>query len=292
MRFAFVHAEKVNHRVSTLCRVLNVSRSGYYAWARRGPSARTREDERLRVLLRALHRASGGTYGAPRLHRDLVEDGEQVSRKRVARLMTEEGIRGAYSPPKVRTTWPAKSVAVEDRVRGEFSAPAPNRVWTADTTYIRCGKNFVFLVVLLDLFSRRIVGWELGRKLDGGLARRALWRAFALRRPDAGLVVHSDHGVEFVNERFAAMLEARGALQSLGRVGSCFDNAASESLFGTLKVEIGLTRGRGFANYDEAHRALGQYIDEFYNSQRRHSTIGYASPVDYEFAWRCGRVAA
>jgi len=288
----FVRAEKDNHSVAMLCRVLKVSRSGYYAWCARKPSARAIQDERLRARLRVLHRESGGTYGAPRLHQDLVEEGERLGRKRVARLMAQDGIQGLCAPPRVVTTWPSSEGSADDLVRRDFTAEAPNHIWTADTTYVRCGSRFLFLVAIIDLFSRRVVGWSLGRRLDARLACQALSSALVLRRPSAGLIVHSDRGSEFVNKSFGDLLESRGARRSLGRVGDCYDNAVSESFFGTMKLELGLLRGRGFEDDDQAEEVLNEYINHFYNRRRRHSTIGYASPVDYELAMRGERVAA
>lgn len=286
MKFAHIDAEKAVHSVAMLCRILGVSRSGYYAWTRREPSRRSKRDAELRVRLRAHHRASRGTYGAPRLHADLQAEGARVGRKRVARLMREDGLQGRSGRKRVRTTYARPDAVGADLVKRTFQAEQPNRLWAADTTYLRSRDGFLFLVAILDLFSRRAVGWAVGSRLDAELSRSALSKALVTRRPDAGLVFHSDRGSEFTAGVFTSALAASGAHVSLSRPGNCYDNAPVESFWGTLKLELGINDGRVFESKEDARAVVGEYIERFYNRRRRHSTLGYASPVDYETAAR------
>ncbi len=286
MRFQFIDAKKAHYSVASLCRMLSVSKSGFYAWKRRPPSRRAQEDERIRLELRVAHRRSRETYGAPRLHRDLREAGFRIGRKRVSRLMKDDGLQGRSGRKKVRTTRRNPIADAPDLVQRNFTAPAPNRVWCVDTTYVHCGPGFVFLVVFVDLFSRRVVGWAIGPRLGAELANQAFARAVAVRQPQRGLIVHSDRGSEFTAESFTGALSRIEARQSLGRTGHCLDNAVSESFFGTLKGDLEITDGLVFDSLAEAERHIGDYLDNFYNRQRRHSTIGYASPVDFERSLR------
>ena len=282
MRFQFIDAEKANHNVAILCRLLRVSRSGYYGWRDRAPSARAKEDGRLRVAVRAAHRRSHGTYGAPRVHAELVEQGHQVSRKRVARLLREEGLEGRTGRRGCRTTRPDPTVVASDLVGRDFTAEAPNQVWVADTTYLHCVAGFVFLVAILDLFSRRVVGWAVDEHHDAELVICALRRAVALRGPTPGLIFHSDRGSEFTAELVTRELERMGAQRSLGRVGDCYDNAVAERFFGTMKGDTGIMDGLVFDDLDDARAVVGSYIEAFYNRERRHSANGQQSPARYE----------
>ena len=283
MKFAFMASQARLHGVALMCKVLGVSRSGFYAWLSRKQSKRAREDGRLRLLIRAIFRASRCTYGAPRVHAELTAQGERISRKRVARLMAEEGLMGR-SPrrKKVSTTRARAGVTGDNHLARNFTPPAPNRAWVADTTYLFTEGGPAFLVAILDLFSRRVVGWAVEPELNTGLARKALKRALVLRSAGPGLLVHSDRGGEFTSHAFVADLEAAEARQSLSRPGECHDNAPMESFFGTLKDELDIGHGRLFASAEEARTVIGEYIENFYNRQRRHSTNGYLSPVDRE----------
>lgn len=282
MRFQFIDAEKANHNIAVLCRLMRVSRSGYYAWRDRAPSTRAKEDGCLRIAVRAAHRRSHGTYGAPRVHADLVEQGHQVSRKRVARLLREEGLEGRSGRRGCRTTRPDRTIVASDLVGREFTADAPNQVWVADTTYLHCTVGFVFLVAILDLFSRRVVGWALGEHHDADLVVGALQKAVALRGPRDGLIFHTDRGSEFTAELVTKELERIGAQRSLGRVGDCYDNAVAESFFGTMKGDTGIMDGLVFDDLADARTVIGSYIEAFYNRERRHSANGHLSPARYE----------
>lgn len=283
VKFAFIVEHAVLYGVARLCLLLGVSRSGFYAWVEREPSARAREDGRLLVLIRSIFNRSRGTYGAPRVHAELVEMGEAVSQKRVARLMAEDGLEGRSPRRRGRSTTKARpGVEGENVLDRQFEVDAPNRVWVADTTYLTTEDGPAFLVAILDLFSRRVVGWTVGAKLDTELAREALRRALALRQPSAGLLFHSDRGGEFTSTAFTADLERANARRSLSRPGECHDNAPAESFFGTLKDELDINHGRIFASPEDARSVIGEYIERFYNRQRRHSNNQYLSPVDFE----------
>lgn len=283
MKFAFIAAQAGLHCVELMCKVLGVSRSGFYAWLGRRPSKRDRDDGRLRLLIRAIFKASRATYGAPRVRAELVAQGERVSRKRVARLMTEEGLVGR-SPRrrKVSTTRARPGVEGENLLARNFTPSAPNTAWVVDTTYLFTEDGPAFLVAILDLFSRRVVGWTVESELNTELARKALRRALVLRNVEPGLLVHSDRGGEFTSHAFVADLKAVGARQSLSRPGECYDNAPMESFFGTAKDELDIGHGRVFASTEDARTVIGEYIETFYNRERRHSSNGYLSPVDRE----------
>jgi len=293
VRFAFIKDHKHEHDVTVMCRILQVSRSGFYAWMGRDTSDRAREDRRLRLLIRAIYRQSRRLYGAPRIHAELVAQGERVSRKRVARLMRDEGLEGR-SPRrrKIRTTRTEPGTVGEDLLGRDFSADSPNRVWVADTTYIHTYEGWAFLVAILDLFSRRVVGWTLSSKLSTEAARTALQKATSLRDVKPDLLFHTDRGGEFTSTLFRGDLKAIGARQSLSRPGECYDNAAMESFFGTLKDELDITEGRIFASPEDAAHVIGEYIESYYNRQRRHSAIGYTNPVDFEANARKPAIAA
>jgi len=284
MRFQFIAEHLRDFCVARLCSALDVSRSGFYAWRDRPTSARDREDGRFRVLIRGIHKRSRSTYGVPRVQEELRGLGLHVSRKRIARLMTEDGLEGR-SPRRSRrrsTTKAPPDVVGENVLSRQFHVAEPNRVWIADTTYLDTEDGPAFLVAILDLFSRRVVGWAVGAQLDTQLARRALAKALALRQPLAGLLFHSDRGGEFVSRAFQADLDQVGARRSLSRPGECHDNAPAESFIGTLKDELNIDHGLRLASPEHAEAVLGDYIDVFYNRERRHSTNGYLSPIDFE----------
>jgi putative transposase len=265
-----------------MCELLDVSRSGYYAQREREECARFARDRRLLVLIRAIFEESDRTYGSPRVHRELRAAGERVSEKRVARLMREFGLRARERRAFRRTTDSNHDQPIAKNVLDrEFEAPAPNRVWAGDTTYIATPQGWLFLVVIVDLFSRRVVGWSMGRRLDGELATRALRGALATRRPVRGqLLFHSDRGIEFACDEFRQALASVDAARSMSRKGNCWDNAAVESFFSTLKVE--LIYRRSFSSRPEVERAVFRFIEGFYNSRRLHSTLSYVSPAKYE----------
>jgi putative transposase len=284
MKFAFIQAEKASFPVAVLCRVLQVSRQGFYASQSRPEPARRGRDRRLSVEIAAIHAASRRRYGSPRIHAELRARGQCTSRKRVARLMRASGLvaRRRRQFRVVRPSMALESIGnVLDR---QFAAPAPNRRWVTDITYLTTAEGWLYLAIVLDLFSRRVVGWATSDRLGDGLALEALTLSLARRRPAAGLVHHSDRGPQYVSDEYGAVLGRHGIVMSLSRRGNCWDNAVAESFFATLKVELAsesrwLTRAA-------AQRALFDYIEVFYNGQRRHSSLGYVSPRAFEAHWR------
>ena len=280
--FAFIAAEKACHSVKTLCRVLGVSRSGYHAWQGRKPCRRAIEDERLTARIREIHREHRGVYGSPRVHAELAfTDGERVGRKRVERLMRQAGVSGLIKRRRGRTTIRVPGVRVcEDLVDRAFAAEAPNRVWVADITYVRTWQGWLYLIAVQDLYSRRIVGWSMADHMRTELVTDALQMALAQRRPEPGLIWHSDQGGQFVSLAFGQQARAARIAQSMGSKGDCYDNSVAESFFATLKKE--LVDRRSWPEKAELRSEIFDYIEIFYNRRRRHSTLGMLSPVDYE----------
>jgi len=265
--------------IATMCRLLGVSPSGYYAWAKRKPSRRAQADAIVLSHIRAAHAASHGTYGAPRILVDLREKGIRVGRKRVARLMAAAGLTGVSRRRFVRTTVRGGGRQAPDLVERKFAADHPDLLWVADITYIPTAAGFLYLVVVLDACSRRIVGWAMGIKLITQLVLGALEMAIATRRPN-GVIHHSDQGSQYTSIEFGQRCRAAGVRPSMGSVGDAYDNAMAESFFATLECEL-LDRRR-FKTQAEARMAVFEFIEGFYNPRRRHSSLGYLSPVDYE----------
>jgi putative transposase len=283
--YRFVAAHAAQHPVALSCRVLGVARSGYYAWRRRAPSARAQTDERLTERIRAIHRTSRGTYGSPRVHAELRGAGERCGRRRVARLMREVGLRGCHGRRRhVRTTTrDRQAIPAPDRVERAFAPPAvggPDRLWVADISYVATADGWLYLAVVLDAFSRRVVGWAMADHLRTELVIDALAMALRHRKPYAGLIHHSDHGCQYTSLAFGQQLQAAGLVPSMGSVGDCFDNAVAESFFATLKVE--LLHRQDWPTRAAARLAIFAFIEVWYNRQRRHSTLGYATPTEYE----------
>jgi len=280
--FRFIAAERAVHSIKTMCRVLGVSRSGFHAWAKREPSARALEDERLTGRIREIHRANRRVYGAPRIHAELaLGDGVRVGRKRVERLMRQAGISGMVARKRGRTTIRVPGVRVcEDLVDRAFLAAAPNRLWVADITYLRTWEGWLYLVAVQDVFSRRIVGWSMADHMRTELVTDALEMALAQRRPAPGLIWHSDQGSQFVSLAFGQQARAAGIAQSMGSRGDCYDNAVAESFFATLKKE--LVHGRSWPSKAELRTEVFEYVEVFYNRRRRHSTLGFLSPAQFE----------
>lgn len=285
-RFAFIDAEKAAHSISILCRVMEVSRSGFHAWTKRPPSARAVEDARLTERIRVLHKLRREVYGSPRIWADLVlDDGERIGRKRVERLMRQAGLSGLIAKKYRATTLRVPGVRVaDDLLDRDFAQAAPNRCWVADITYLRTWEGWLYLVAVQDLYSRRIVGWSMADHMRTELVTDALHMALAHRRPDPGLIWHSDQGSQFVALAFGQKARAAGIAQSMGSRGDCFDNAVAESFFATLKKE--LIHRRSWPTKAELRTEVFDYIEVFYNRQRRHSTLGDLSPVDYENSTR------
>ena len=280
--FGFVLARKAEHSIKLMCRVLEVSRSGYHAWAARPPSPRAVADARLSARIAVLHQQRRGVYGSPRIWADLVlDDGERIGRKRVERLMRQAGLSGLITKKYRATTVRVPGVRVaEDLLDRDFAAAAPNRCWVADITYLRTWEGWLYLVAVQDLYSRQIVGWSMADHMRTKLVSDALQMALARRRPDPGLIWHSDQGSQFVSLAFGQQARKAGIAQSMGSKGDCFDNAVAESFFATIKKE--LIHRRAWPTKAELRTAVFDYIEVFYNRERRHSTLGQRSPVDYE----------
>lgn len=267
--------------MARLCRVLGVSTSGYYAWRSRGPSARAQADRVLTDRIVGIHQASRLTYGAPRIHAELAADGICCGRKRVARLMRAGGIAGCHRRRVPRTTQREPTVVpAPDHVERKFSASTPNQLWTADITYVPTWSGFLYLAVVLDVYSRRIVGWAMADHLRTELVVSALEMALWNRRPTHGVIHHSDQGSQYTSLAFGQRCQTAGIVPSMGSRSDCYDNAITEAFFATLECE--LLRGATFRTHAEARTALFDYIEGFYNVHRRHSALGYRSPATYE----------
>jgi len=263
-----------------MCRLLGVSPSGYYAWCERARSLRSQEDERLLERIQAIHARSRGTYGTPRVHAELCAEGEAVSRKRVARLMQAAGLEGVSGRRRTRTTRRREGACpAPDLVEREFSAEAADRLWVADITYVPTWAGFVYLAVVVDAYSRSVVGWAMANHLRTELVLSALEMALWRRRPE-GVIHHSDQGAQYTALEFGRRCREARVRPSMGSVGDCYDNALCESFFATLERELiarSVWRTRA-----EAERALFWFIEAWYNRERRHSSLGYLSPVVYE----------
>ncbi len=273
-------AHQARYPVATMCRVLEVSRSGYYAWLGRFPSRRAREDVRLQEQVEAIHARSRETYGAPRIHAELRAEGIRVGRKRVARLMREARLEGVSRRRRRGTTKrDPEAEPAADLVEREFTVPAPDRLWAADITYIPTGEGTLYLAAVVDAFSRRVVGWAMEAHLRTELVLKALNMAIGQRRP-RGVIHHSDHGSQYTAVEFGKRCREAGIRPSMGSVGDCYDNALCESFFATLECEL-LDR-RTFRTRDEGRREVFAFIEGWYNPHRRHSALGYETPAGYE----------
>ena len=292
MRFEFVRAEKATYPVTVLCDALDVSRSGFYAWQARPPSSRAQDDVRLIVEVRAAHARSRGRYGSPRVHRALRKNGVRVGEKRVARLMRENEIRGRRKRPFRKTTDSNHDEPIAPNVLARnFTPVASNRVWAGDVTYIETAEGFAYLAVILDLYSRRIVGWAMSDTNDTALALAALRRAVRGRRAvGRGLVHHTDRGSPYASGDYRRALAAYGMVQSMSRKGDCWDNAVSESFFATLRAE--LCDNESYPSRDAAEDSIGAYIERFYNLERLHSHLDYVSPIEFELKAQVAALAA
>jgi putative transposase len=274
-----VSDHQASYPIVTMCKLLGVSSSGYYAWVKRRPSRRSETDAALITEIRAAHGASHGTYGAPRVHAELAAKGTYIGRKRVARLMTQAGLAGVSRRKFVVTTVRGDSRQAPDLVERNFTAEAPDLLWVADITYIPTWAGFLYLAVVLDAYSRRIVGWSMATTLATPLVLDALNMALLTRRP-TGVIHHSDQGSQYTSIEFGHRCRDAGVRPSMGSVGDAYDNAMCESFFATLECEL-LARHR-FKTQTEARNATFAFIEGFYNRRRRHSSIGYLSPIDYE----------
>ncbi len=267
-----------------MCKTLEVSRSGFYAWLGREESDRARENRQLTVLIRGIFDEARGIYGAPRVHRTLRQRGELCGENRVARLMRKAELRSKTRRRfRVKTTDSNHNYPIApDRVGRDFRASAANQTWASDITYIATDEGWLYLAVTMDLFSRKIVGWSMAPTMHAKGVVDALKMAIVQRRPKAGLVHHSDRGTQYASEAFTTVLAEHGLLASMSRKGNCYDNAAMESFFHTLKTE--LVRHEHYRTHAEARSSLFDYIEVFYNRQRIHSTLGYLSPDEFERA--------
>jgi putative transposase len=281
MRFPLIDAAKESFPVTRLCQVLSVSQSGYFAWRSRPASCRQREDLVLLAHIRSAFARSSGTYGSPRMTRELQDEGLEVGRRRTARLMRENGLKARQKRRFKRTTDSHHALPVAPNLlEQDFSAEGPNQKWAADISYVWTSEGWLYLAVVLDLFARRVVGWAVSDRLHQELALEALRKALAIRRPDKGLIHHSDRGSQYCATTYQAALKKHGLQVSMSGKGNCFDNAVVETFFKTLKSE--LVWRTVFQTRAEAKQAIGRYIEGFYNPVRRHSTLDFVSPVQFE----------
>jgi putative transposase len=281
--YELVESEKAAFPVGTLCNAVGVSRSAYYAWRRATPSQRELENQRVLAEIRAIHAEHRERYGSPRVLAELRDRGHDVGKHRVARLMRENGLKARPRRRFRRTTDSGHKLPVAPNLLvRRFTANAPNQAWVGDITYIWTAEGWSYLAVLLDLYSRRVIGWALRKSLARDLAIATLKHALARRRPPAGLVHHTDRGSQYASADYRLLLERHGAECSMSAAGDCWDNAVAESFFATLKKE--LVHGCAFQTRSEAYDAISDYIDNYYNPKRRHSAAGNLSPINFELA--------
>jgi putative transposase len=288
MSFALIDAKKAEFPVETACAALGVSVSGFYAWKNRPASARQNKDMILLAHIRADFATSNETYGSPRMHVELNENGVTVGLHRVARLMSENGLKARQKTRFKKTTDSDHGGPVAKNVLDQdFTADGPDQKWGVDISYVWTAEGWLYLAIVLDLFSRRIVGWQLSDRMKRGLAMDALRRAIDLRQPPSGLIHHSDRGSQYCSDDYRRILRDHGFISSMSGRGNCYDNAMVETVFKTIKSE--LIWRTAFATRDQASKAIGQYIEGFYNPRRRHSSLGYLSPATFEATFRAGQ---
>ena len=281
MRYACIDRRRNSYPVRMMCRLCEVSRSGYYAWRSRPQSRRAKADQELLDKIKSIHADNRGVYGSPRIHAELVENGCQVGRHKVAKLMHLQGLKGCPVRRFVVTTKRDLSHGVADNLLNQdFSAKAPNERWVADITYIDTHQGWLYLAVVMDLYSRRIVGWSMSQWMSRHVVIDALRMAINARQPEGNLVHHSDRGVQYTSDDFRDELDRHGIECSMSGTGNCFDNAAAESFFGLLKREC--IKGVKYLTRDEARADVFDYIECFYNPKRRHGYVGNISPVEFE----------
>jgi transposase InsO family protein len=281
VRFAFIETEKACFPVTLMCRMLAVSRAGFYAWRRRPAAARTREDQVLAVAVAAIYAEHHGRYGSPRVRMELRDRGQRSGRKRIARLMRLQGLR-ARPKRRYRTTTDSRHglPVCPNLLARRFAVAQPNTAWVTDMTYLWTAQGWLYLAVIIDLFSRRIVGWSMSERIDRKLALDALRMALAQRRPQPGLIHHSDRGSQYASGDYQQLLAQHGLRGSMSRRGDCWDNAVAESFFASLKLE--LVYQVQWRTRAEVRTAIFEYLELFYNRRRRHSSLGYLSPVEFE----------
>jgi len=284
MKYQFIEQYKQEFPVAVMCRVLDVSESGYYAWRKRPQSQHTREDARLTTQIQDLFVARRGVYGSPRIHADLKALGWRTSRKRVARLMQENGMDARRKPfHPITTRSNPKHAVAPNLLQQDFTAERPNEKWTGDITYIPTAQGWLYLAVILDVFSRRVIGWAMSARCDELLVETALRMALARRRPKAGLLHHTDRGSQYTSRAYQQVLAQVEIKVSMSGKGNCYDNAVTESFFGTVKDEC--VHRTLYHFHDEARQSLLEYLEVFYNRQRRHSSLRYLSPAVFEQQW-------
>jgi len=284
MKFEFMKNHEHEFNIERMAQVFNVSRSGYYQFIHAEPSARRKENERLLGKIKNAHKDSRATYGSPRIHAELQAQGETCSRKRIARLMVKAGIKAKMKKSfKVTTKANPKATAAPNLLKQDFTAGAPNQRWVADLTYIATGEGWLYVAIVLDLFSRKIVGLAMDERMTADLVLKALEQAILHRKPQAGLIHHSDKGSQYTSHDFQSLLVLYGLIASMSGVGNCFDNAAAESFFHTLKTEH--VYFEYYETREKARTSIFEYTWVFYNKKRRHSTLGYLSPDMFEKEW-------
>lgn len=281
MRYECIHRRRDRFPVAEMCRLMQVSRSGYYAWRGRGESHRAREDRKLLGEIRSVYEESDGTYGSRRIRMELKEAGIALGRRKVAKLMRSAGLRGCPTKRyKGRAGGLPGGTAADNLLNQNFSADRINDRWVSDVTYIGTSQGYLYLAVVMDLYSRRIVGWSISRRINRHLTLDALRMALAYRRPQGGLIHHSDQGAQYLSNDYQLLLKRHGIKASMSRRGNCLDNAAVESFFSLLKRER--IYQRHYRTRDEARADIFDYIERFYNRKRRHSYLGNLSPVEFE----------
>lgn len=281
MKFQFIFDHRETFKVGRMCRLLNVSRSGYHAWRTRPESRRSRENRSLEAKIRVLHAASHGIYGAPRIYQDLVDDGIRCGKNRVARIMRKLGIRSRSKRKFKATTDSRHNFPVAPNLLNQnFTAQAPDRIWTGDITYIPTDEGWLYLAVLLDLYNREVVGWSASSRMTRQLVIDALQTALGRRNPGKDLLHHTDRGSQYASADYQKILKEHGMICSMSRKGNCYDNAVMESFFARLKSEW--INHHRYHSRSEATRSLFYYLEIFYNRKRRHSSIDYVTPQEYE----------
>lgn len=281
MKYAFIREHSTDYSVTRLCQALEVSPSGYYVWRDRPESPLAKQNRQLVTKISLFHKASRGIYGSPRIHRDLVESGEEVGVNRVARLMSQNDIQSKMARKFVITTDSKNTLQpAPDRLKRHFDVESPDKAWVSDTTFIPTRQGWLYLAVVIELYSRHVLGWAMGDKNNAQLVQDALTMAVWRRGKVDSVIVHSDQGSTYASGDYQRQLKENSLLCSMSRKGECLDNAVAESFFGTLKTE--LVDHEDYRTKEEARKSLFEYIEIFYNRRRRHSYLGYVSPVEYE----------
>jgi transposase InsO family protein len=290
MRYACIQAEKAHYPVTVLCRVLQVARSGYYAWCQRAESRRHQQNQWALVHIRACHHASKGRYGSPRIYQSLLAQGIRIGRHRIARLMRQYGVQ-SHCRRRYRRATPSPTHIAANTLNRDFQADRPNQKWVGDITYLRVREGWLYLAVVLDLFSRRVVGWALTCQMTVALTLQAIDVAIQQRRVTPPVLAHSDQGSQYTAAAYQQRLVAWNIQGSMSRRGNCWDNAVAESFFATLKTELALEDRGVLLPQAEMRREIFAYLEGFYNTHRLHSTLDYVSPVEFERRWEAQQMA-